>query len=235
MIAVPERPKYGHRIWPPKEGYNLVATVYDVWHWRPFWIRNEVPYIERLAGHTSGTKISLDLGCGTGMYCTLLERYGVVVGVDPSLEMLKVARQRALSSTDLICGRASAIPTHSNAFELTVAARSLCHEHDLGAAFRELARVTRCGGACIVSEVHADHEYPRTRIPLGADDVHIETFKRTPQEVIDVATAGGAWRVDSQSEVRWNDLNWKPDDERFFRVDRTGNRAIFFVIRFRRL
>jgi ubiquinone/menaquinone biosynthesis C-methylase UbiE len=234
MTTVLERPQYGHRIWTPKDGYNLVAPVYDEWYWRPFWMRNEVPHLERLAGQVSALRRSLDLGCGTGTYCSVLERYGKVFGVDPALEMLKVARRRALSATNLICGRASTIPLGDETVDMTVAARSLCHEQDLAGAFRELARVTSSGGMCVISEVHAQHDYPRTRIPFGAHDVHIETFKRSPEEIIDIATAGAVWQVDHKSEVRWKDLDWKPDDHRFFRIDRTSERAIFFVIKLRR-
>ncbi|MEJ0039278.1 MAG: class I SAM-dependent methyltransferase [Gammaproteobacteria bacterium] len=234
MVAVPERPKYGHRIWPPKEGYDLVASVYDQWYWRPFWLQNEIPHIERLAQTVEGARLALDLGCGTGTYCAVLEHICDVVGVDPSAEMLRAARKHISAKTHLVCGSASAIPLGNAEVDISVAARSLCHEQDLAGAFRELGRVTRRSGVCIVSEVHPQHDYPRTRIPLGAEDVHIETFKRTPQEIIDTATSEGAWEVEHQSEVRWRDLNWEPADPRFSRIDRTSHRAIFFVIGLRR-
>ena len=175
-------------------------------------------------------QLSLDLGCGTGSYCSVLEKHCLAVGVDPSVRMLEVARRHTLSNTLFVCAQANSLPLVSATFDITIAARSLCHEP----AFRELARITRSGGTCIVSDVHAQHNYPRTRIPLGSYDVHIETFKRTPGEVMQIAAANAEWDIEHEREFRWNDLSWRPEDERFFRVDRAGHRAIFFVIVLRR-
>lgn len=235
MHAVAHHPsQFGEHIWRPKDGYNLVAPVYDAWYWRPFWIQNEIPYVEGLLGHEPRSGRCLDLGCGTGTYCTVLERYGEVLGVDPSAEMLRVAGRRPLRRTRLLCGRARAIPLGDAAIEMTVAARSLCHEEDLPETFRELARVTVFGGTCILTDVHSQHDYPRTRIPFGPADVHIETFKRAPEEILDVATSSGWWQVEHTAEVRWKDLDWKPTDRRFLRIDRTSDRPIFFVVKLRR-
>lgn len=233
MAAGPEdRPLFGNRIWSPKDGYNIVAPAYHDWYWRPFWPRNEKPYIERLTNLTSDPGLSLDLGCGTGTYCRVLEKVGEVVGIDQSNEMLKLARHNVLQTTRLVCGRANAIPLRSGIIGIAVAARSLCHEPNLELAFRELARVTRDNGICIVSAIHGHHAYPRTRIPLGLEDVHIETFKRTPEEVIDIASSW--WQVEQCHEISWKDLYWQPDDKRFFRIDHSSKRPIFFVVGLRR-
>jgi ubiquinone/menaquinone biosynthesis C-methylase UbiE len=235
MAAVIENVRERHRVWAPVEGYNLVAPVYDHWHWRPFWLKNESPYIEEIVRRT-GTqpRRSLDLGCGTGTYCSILGRYGEVVGVDPAVEMLKVARRRAPSAANLICGSASAIPLDDESVGMTIAARSLCHESDLAKAFQELARVTVRGGTCILSEVHAQHDYPRTRIPFGSDYVYIRTFKRLPREIIEVASAGTEWQVEHVREMRWEDLAWQPNDDCFNRIDQSNKRPIFYVMELRR-
>jgi SAM-dependent methyltransferase len=233
-IAPWNRPLFGNRVWSPLDGYNLIASVYQNWHWQPFWPRNEKPFIERISSQMDNPRLSLDLGCGLGTYCSVLERLGEVVGIDQSIEMLKLARRRVLSTTRLVCGHANAIPLLTGIVDIAVAARSLCHEPDLERTFLELARIIRGNGICIISEVHGHHVYPRTRIPLGDQDVHIETFKRTPEEVIDIATASSYWQVDQCYEVRWKDLYWKPEDERFFRIDRSSKRPIFFVLALRR-
>jgi SAM-dependent methyltransferase len=148
--------------------------------------------------------------------------------------MLEVARLHASTNTKFVCGQASALPLAGAKVDIAVAARSLCHEPDLVGAFRELARITRSGGICIVSDVHAEHAYPRTRIPFGSEDVHIETFKRMPQEIMDIATGSAAWGIEHQYEVRWKDLTWKPEDDRFVRIDRASHRPIFYIIGLRR-
>src|SRR5437762_14039141 len=168
------------------------------------------------------------------MYCRMLESHCRAVGVDPSQGMLEVARQRVAARTLLARGRAGALPLASEMFDFTIAARSLCHEPDLSGAFRELGRITRSGGLCVVSDIHARHDYPQTRIPLGNQDVHIETIKRTSSEIENIATESGSWEVEFACEMRWQDLNWAPEDRRFVRIDRQGHRPIFFIVALRR-
>jgi SAM-dependent methyltransferase len=235
MPAPEDRPLVGNRVWAPKDGYNLAASSYDDWYWRPFWPRNEKPHIERIAAQISSSSLSLDIGCGSGLYCHVLEKLGRVVGIDQSIEMLKLAKRDASRTTRLVCGRANALPIRNQSADLVIAARSLCHEPDLEKAFSELARVTRTNGVCIISEVHGRHPYPRTRIQLGEEDVHIETYKRTPQDLLGIARASGLWKIEECLEINWNDLLWQPEDPRFFRIDRSGVLPIFFIIAFRRI
>jgi ubiquinone/menaquinone biosynthesis C-methylase UbiE len=200
-----------------------------------FWLANEKPYIEQLICRARHAQLALDLGCGTGTYCSVLEKHCASIGVDPSLRMLGVARRQTSSNTSFVCAQASSLPLVNERLDIVVAARSLCHEPDSEGAFGELARITRIGGICILSDVHAQHQYPRTRIPFGSYDVHIETFKRTPEQIIQVAGANARWGIEFQREFRWDDLIWKPEDVRFSRVDTAGRRAIFFVILFRKV
>jgi SAM-dependent methyltransferase len=227
-----ERGIYGNRVWEVREGYDLVAPYYDRWHWRTFWELNEQPEIERLLRVTGSRGCALDVGCGTGSYTQLLEQSFATIGVDPSLGMLQVARRRKLVRTQLVCARASALPLRPRAVDLSVAARSLCHEPNLLEALRQIANATRPGGQLVISDVHAQHDYQRTRIPIGNknEDVHIDTIKRTPQEVQLAADRTECWVINHQQEYRWRDLRWTPTDDRFFRLDQSSERAIFFII-----
>jgi SAM-dependent methyltransferase len=233
MATSDHRGMYGGQVWPAVQGYDLVASVYDDWHWKSFWHRNERPIVEALLETSLAPKLSLDVGCGTGDYCTVLANLCDVVGLDPSFRMLEEARKR--TQTSLVCARASALPVRDSIFDIVVAARSLSHELYLSRALDEFARALRPNGLCIVSDVHAEHAYERTRIPLGNQDVYLETIKRASTEILDAAMATGQWACEYQREFRWADLRWAPVDERFCRIDRSGQRAIFFVLALRHL
>lgn len=225
---------YGGKIWPAVQGYDLVASAYDDWYWKSFWHLNERPIVEELLETSVAPKLSLDVGCGTGDYCTVLAGYSDVVGLDPSFRMLQEARKR--TRAPLVCGRASALPVRNGTFDIVIATRSLSHEPYLLRALEEFARALRPKGLCIISDVHAEHAYERTRIPLvGNQDVYLETSKRTSTEILDAAIASGQWACEYQREFRWADLSWAPVDERFCRIDRSGQRAIFFVLALRSL
>ena len=125
----------------------------------------------------SGTIV--DVGCGNGMYLAELARRGFagrVLGVDLSLGMLAVARQR-LSGTGkaadggvqedstepgapavaLANAEATALPLRDGVAGLALAAHMLYHVPDPAEALRELRRVTRPGGRVVIVLNGAGH------------------------------------------------------------------------------
>ncbi len=88
----------------------------------------------------------LDAGCGMGdllMHFPNRER----VGVDISLEYLKIAEQRGL---DVELSPVEKMPFRDGAFDLVTATDVLEHVLDLNAAVSELLRVLKPGGTLIV-------------------------------------------------------------------------------------
>lgn len=229
------RPMHGGRVWPAEEGYDLAAGVYEQWHWTEFWRQNERPRIVSEVRQYPPVSRIVDLGCGTGVYCAALRGFAPTTGVDPSRRMLELARNRLGAQSELVRGISSRIPLPSGYSDLCLNARSLCHEPDLLGAAREVARIVCAGGRWIVTDLHPEHSYPRTRIPLKGADVHIETFKRTPEDILEVATESGFWRRESMCEFRWRDLPWKPAGRAFDALDRTGARRAYFILVLRRI
>ena len=93
--------------------------------------------------------IYLDIGCGTGNYtCQIFKRGVQLIGVDPSMEMLEIARSR----TDGIIwkkGNAENIPLENNSVEGVMASLTLHHWADLNKGFNELNRVIKKGGQIV--------------------------------------------------------------------------------------
>lgn len=102
------------------------------------------------AGDLRGRRV-LDVGCGTGALArALAERGAHVWGVDPSEQMLEVARDRAGRSIGLKRGRAEALPFKDAWFERAVL-RLVIHLVDRTRALPELARALAPGGRVVIA------------------------------------------------------------------------------------
>jgi ubiquinone/menaquinone biosynthesis C-methylase UbiE len=95
----------------------------------------------------------LDVGCGTGRTAAALTaRFGcAVTGVDPSGEMLAVARERA-PAADFREGRAEALPVVDGAFERALM-QTCVHLLDRARALPEAGRALRPGGRLAILTV----------------------------------------------------------------------------------
>jgi SAM-dependent methyltransferase len=121
------------------------ADDYDVWSARL-----------AAAGDLAGRRV-LDVGCGTGAVAVhLARRHGcTVVGVDPSPEMLAVARAKDERSVRFEQARAEALPFADGSFERAIMV-SVVHHLDLAKAFAEVHRVLVPGGRLAISNVDPD-------------------------------------------------------------------------------
>ena len=105
----------------------------------------------------------LDVACGTGVLaCAAADRVGsegAVTGLDPSEEMLAVARRK----NDVIewrLGRAEAIPLPDESFDAVVSQFGFMFFEDKPAGLREMMRVLRPGGHLAVAVCDALEHSP---------------------------------------------------------------------------
>jgi len=109
------------------------------------------PILERVA--EPGVQ-ALDAACGTGRHAAYLHDRGcTVTGVDQSLEMLAVARNK-LPEVHFEQGDIEQLAFADGSFDLAVIALALCHLADPTAAVAELARVLRPGGTLVIADPH---------------------------------------------------------------------------------
>jgi predicted TPR repeat methyltransferase len=102
----------------------------------------------------------LDAGCGTGLCAPLLAPYAAhLSGVDLSERMLQKAVMRRLYD-ELVCGELVAyLQSRPSAFDLIVAADTLCYFGVLGPFARAAAAALRAAGRLVFTvEAHADHD-----------------------------------------------------------------------------
>jgi SAM-dependent methyltransferase len=130
------------------EEYARIAAVEDD-HW---WYRNTRALAADMLGPwLHRTERLLDAGCGPGGNGAWLAEHGSVVGVDLSPDALAFVRARRPATTPV---RASVetLPFTDGVYDAVVGITVLYTVLDDAAAMRELARVTRRGGAVLLVE-----------------------------------------------------------------------------------
>lgn len=138
----------------PTPDFGAVAEVYDevrpadeAWH--------EVFELLVEEAELDGARV-LDVGCGTGRLAAALSDQGAeTTGIDPSPEMLAVAR-RKLPGATFVEGRAERLPFMRGSFDRIVYSL-VVHLIDRAAAFAEAHRVLAAGGRVAVVTFDRSH------------------------------------------------------------------------------
>ncbi|MDD2665723.1 MAG: class I SAM-dependent methyltransferase [Methanocellales archaeon] len=104
--------------------FDEIASEYDAWYQTPLGAyanRLEKELIFELAEQKPG-EIVLDVGCGTGNYSIELARMCLkVVGIDTSVNMLKIAREKAEKGEldiTFVLGTAESLPFNDDQFDM---------------------------------------------------------------------------------------------------------------------
>jgi SAM-dependent methyltransferase len=127
-----------------------------------------------LAGDVADRRI-LDAGCGSGpLSAALRDRGAVVTGIDASIGMLELARQRLGADADL----ANPLPFSEGAFDDVVASLVLHYLKDWGPTLTELRRVLTPGGRLLVSVDHPFVAYGNQRLAGHSPD-YFQTYNWT--------------------------------------------------------
>jgi len=139
-----------------EQEYDELAAVYDE-RWRHYVDASVRRTAEAL--RLNGDERILDVGCGTGaLLHDLQRRYPRLHlnGVDPSAEMLKLARQKCGDSIVLKKGAAGDLPYPDGSFDVVVNVSALHFFPDARQALSEMVRVVRPGGRITVTDWCAD-------------------------------------------------------------------------------
>lgn len=107
---------------------------------------------ERLVSNLSSTVDGkyLDIGCGTGNYTIALSERNIdLVGVDPSIQMLRRASERN-NLVKWIIGRSDQIPFGDEFFDGVLATLTIHHWDDLDSSFAELNRVLKANSKFVL-------------------------------------------------------------------------------------
>jgi len=136
----------------------------------------------------------LDVGCGTG---SLLEKVisafpGTrAVGMDPSLEMLEMARAKCLHGVNFMEGWAESLPFHDNSFDVVVSCNAFHYWRQPARALDEIVRVLKPEGRLLITDWCDDYFTCRIcDLYLRAfNRAHFRTYGARECEAL-IATAG---------------------------------------------
>jgi SAM-dependent methyltransferase len=122
----------------------------------------DAPMLACVAG--GGFRHALDLGCGEGRFCRMMQEHGIATaGIDPTAPLIEHAR-RLDPRGDYRVARAEALPFDDGAFDLVVSYLSLVDIDDLDAAIAETRRVLRPGGTFLIANLQP---FNSAAVPLG--------------------------------------------------------------------
>lgn len=185
--------------------YDLMSLgVHRMWKW----------IFTRQVRKTAGGLL-LDLGGGTGDIAKVLTAdFQQILIVDPSAEMMQVARKRLGSDSYYIAGAAENIPLPDNVVDVLTISFGIRNTTDITASLREIKRVLKPGGHFYCLEFSTPQRWlrpmydawSRTVIPrlgrlvAGHPDAYhylIESIREFPaqQEMVDLLQQSGLQRV----------------------------------------
>ena len=110
----------------------------------------DAPMRARIEGR--GFRNALDVGCGEGRFCRIMQRAGIrTTGIDPTEALL--ARARELDPNgDYRLGRAESMDADAS-YDLVVSYLSLIDMPDLGAAIAKMVAALRPGGTLLIANL----------------------------------------------------------------------------------
>ncbi|BAU23115.1 methyltransferase [Caldimicrobium thiodismutans] len=127
--------------------FNKFSKEYDLWY-----EKNQAVYISEISAIRPHliSGLSLEVGVGSGRFAEPLK---IDFGLDPSFEMLRLAKDRNIKVAK---GIAEKLPFKSEIFNVVLLVVTICFLEDPEMALKEVKRVLQPGGRIIVGFVDKD-------------------------------------------------------------------------------
>lgn len=165
-----------------------------------------------LSVHIDQAEMSLviDLGCGTGRFSEILAaHFGIqVIGIDPSLKMLKEARRKpTIGDVVYWQGLAEALPLRDGCADLVFMSMAYHHFTDPTAVAHECHRVLRQGGYTCIRNGTRESDFPHKHF-FPALRTLIDSDLPSRRDIETVFAAGGFTPVVHQVVTQVTATDW---------------------------
>lgn len=169
---------------PKAAPFEEHADRYDAW-----FEEHEAAYQSELAALRRlqpGIGYGLEIGVGSGRFATPLD---IEVGIDPSGEMLEIARERGI---DVVEGVAEYLPFDDGTFDTALLVTTICFVDDLERTLSEAARILGADGALVIGYIDEDSPVGEIYQAKKADNPFYReaTFVSTDELVEGLEVAG---------------------------------------------
>jgi ubiquinone/menaquinone biosynthesis C-methylase UbiE len=176
------------------------------------------PFARRIAASLSSTEnepILVDLGTGPGVLAIEVHRilpHARVIGVDPSAEMLEIARGNAVESGMLNfegrLGRAEEIPIETNSVDLVFSQFSFHEWQDPAKGLSEVFRILKRGGSVVLRDFNRAwfSGWKRGLVKLVSSAIgecyedHLEMFRFSFEEVASLLREAGLAEIEGKGK-----------------------------------
>ena len=142
--------------------YCRPAAVYDK-RWTHYVRASAEQTLDRI--NLTESELLLDVGCGSGEVLQSLRRMypsAGAVGIDISLDMLRVTKEKSVPNVPLTSGSAAALPFPSETFDIVTSTSAFHYWRDPMLSLDELLRVLKPGGRMVITDWC--HDYLACRI-----------------------------------------------------------------------
>lgn len=99
--------------------------------------------------------MTVEIGCGSGRFAVPL---GIKIGVEPSLKMAKLAKNKGLQ---IITGIAENLPLKDSVFDSALMVTTICFVDDVKKSLEETYRILKPGGRIVIGFVDRESELGR--------------------------------------------------------------------------
>ncbi len=140
-----------------KTSFDLHALEYDSWydeHSKVF--DSELAAINKVLAHTHPEQRSIEIGVGTGRFA---EGLHITYGLDPSIEMLKITRERKIICTQAV---AENLPFKEKSFDIVLMVTVACFLTNPHQAFSEVYRILKPDGRLVLGMIDRNSELGKT-------------------------------------------------------------------------
>ena len=188
------------------EGYRAWASSYDR-DLNPM-LALEKRFLETLLPPVAGLDV-VDLGCGTGRWLEIFQgmRPRSLLGVDSSVEMLQVAREKLGAGTKFAQGDCADVCFEPCSADVVLCNFVLSYVEDAGAFLAKVKKMLRAGGSVFVTDVHPETSSRlnwRRGVKVEEEFREIQTFPR-PLEVVIALCESANFCVNVRLEPRFGE------------------------------
>jgi ubiquinone/menaquinone biosynthesis C-methylase UbiE len=180
--------------------FDVIAEKYDQWYDSAEGVaifNAELKCLQSINTRPEGRWI--EAGVGTGRFASAM---GIPEGIDPSLQMLAIARKRGIRAT---AGSAEHLPFPDNTFDGILMVVTLCFINDAPNALSECRRILLPSGKFLLGIVPADSPWGKAYIEKARDghSIYSHARFRTSAEILNLITASGFNLSEAASTLFW--------------------------------